>query len=72
MAAGGPVTNDIFKCALRPIGFIDYAVAFTAEEQQRLRNVFAQGVCDWSAPGVEQRAFLGPWQSFGESGNGDR
>ena len=64
MAAGGPLTNDVFKCALKPVDLSDYAVSFTAEEQQRLRNMFAQGVCDWSAPGVERRPFLGTWQSF--------
>jgi hypothetical protein len=64
MAAGGPLTNDVFKCALKPVDLGDYAVSLTAEEQQRLRNIFAQGVCDWSAPGVERRPFLGPWQSF--------
>jgi len=67
MAAGGPLTNDVFKCALKSIDARDYAVALSAEEQARLKKIFPQGVCDWSAPGVERRPFLGTWQNFGET-----
>jgi Tannase-like family of unknown function (DUF6351) len=72
MTAGGPLTNDVFKCSLKSVDLADYAVSFTTGEQQRLRNIFPQGVCDWSAPAVERRPFLGTWQSFGEAANRDR
>ena len=58
MAAGGPLTNDVFKCALKSIDARDYAVALSGEEQARLKKIFPQGVCDWSAPGLERRPFL--------------
>jgi hypothetical protein len=65
MVAGGPLTNDVQKCALEPIDRRDYAVTFTSEERARLRAIFPDGVCDWSKPGVGRRAFRGPWQDFG-------
>ena len=38
---------------------------FDAEEMDRLKRVFADGVCDWSLPGVEQTPLKGTWLSFG-------
>lgn len=65
MTAGAPLTNDILKCALKPIDPADYAVQFTAMELQQLAATFPDGVCDWDAPGVMQVPALGTWQSFG-------
>ncbi|TWD83589.1 hypothetical protein FB561_4755 [Kribbella amoyensis] len=62
--AGGKVVNDIVKCKVRPASPTDYRVPFTAEQSQRLRQVFRGGVCDWDARGVGQRG-LGPaWPTF--------
>jgi hypothetical protein len=65
MVAGGPLTNDLFKCQLKPIEWSDYAVSFTPEERDRLNAIFPEGVCDWSRPDVARVPFQGPWQSFG-------
>ena len=53
--AGGPFEQSIFKCQLIPV---EQAVARgfygqwspTAQEVNRLRNIFPQGVCDYSKP----------------------
>jgi hypothetical protein len=61
--AGGPVAENILKCQLKPLDFSDPAfggATFTADQQARLRSVFASGVCDWSRPGVKQAPFIGP------------
>jgi hypothetical protein len=61
--AGGPVAENILKCQLKPIDFSDPAyggATLTADQQNRLRAVFANGVCDWSKPGVNQVPFAGP------------
>ena len=50
--AGGPVSNDILKCKLKPIAPSDYTVTFTAAEMARLQSIFPDGVCDWSKRGV--------------------
>jgi hypothetical protein len=63
-AAGGPLVNNILKCQLRPVDLADYAVAFSAQEKQRLAGIFPNGVCDWSRPGVEQRPLLGTWLRY--------
>jgi hypothetical protein len=55
MVAGGPIEGSIFKCELKSL---DQALADGTygswqpdqAQQQRLRNIFPQGVCDYSEP----------------------
>ena len=61
IAAGGPMTNDILKCQLKPVDLGDYARLLTADQLARLRNVFPDGVCDYSHPGVEQQLVTDTW-----------
>ena len=63
--AGAPLSGSIIKCQLESIDPSDYEVSFTADELVRLRNVFPDGVCDWSRPGVGQAPLEGTWLSFG-------
>jgi hypothetical protein len=64
IAAGAPVAADILKCSMKPIDFKKYAVTFTAEEQRRLKAIFPRGVCDYSKPGVKQKALAGTWIDY--------
>ncbi len=64
LVAGAPLTNDIYKCQLKPVRIADYKVSFTAEQQARLKRVFPQGVCDFTKPGVGQVPFGGTWQRY--------
>jgi hypothetical protein len=64
MVAGGPVTNDVLKCQLKPIDPADYKVRFSGEERERLGRVFPTGVCDWAKPGIEQQKPLGTWLRY--------
>ncbi|MEZ5489341.1 MAG: DUF6351 family protein [Gammaproteobacteria bacterium] len=66
LVAGGPLTNDILKCQLKPIDFSEYGVSFSEPEKERLRAIFPDGVCDWSKPGRHQQANA-TWLSFGPS-----
>lgn len=66
MVAGGPIADDIVKCALKPLLRTDYKVSFTPSEWGALQSIFPSGVCDWSRPGVNQVPSL-PWRSFGPS-----
>nr|WP_231701577.1 DUF6351 family protein [Halopseudomonas xinjiangensis] len=70
--AGGPATENILKCRLKPLDLKskDYTFAgsgdritFTAHQQDRLQKVFADGVCDWGKPGVGQQLNPG-WMSY--------
>ena len=66
LVAGGPLSNDVFKCQLKPIDYGDYGVEFTDAEKARLEVIFDQGVCDWSRPGVHQTVNQ-TWLSYGPS-----
>ena len=59
--AGAPIGGDILKCQLKPIDPSDYEVNFSPAERARLDEVFADGVCDWSLPGIAQTAPRGTW-----------
>jgi hypothetical protein len=59
----------VFKCALKPIDMADYKPAMTAERLAQLKEVFPDGVCDYSKPGVGQVGLTGAWVSL--KGNGE-
>jgi hypothetical protein len=69
--AGGPLTEDIYKCQTKPVSNLDPAyggATFTLPQMMRLKKLFAtSGVCDWIKPGVSQQPSPG-WVSF-ETGN---
>jgi hypothetical protein len=64
MAAGMPITADVYKCALKPLEPADYAVVFTADQWARLQAAYPDGVCDWTRPGVGQQPPAGDWLTF--------
>ncbi|MGO4395053.1 DUF6351 family protein [Variovorax sp. M-6] len=65
MVAGGPVSDDVLKCQLKPVDLADYAPAvFNGAEEARLKAIFAQGVCDFSKPGVGQAKLKGTWLRY--------
>ena len=64
LVSGMPVDSFVAKCQLRPVNDGDYAGASPAQ-LTRLHQIFSQGVCDYSKPGVEQQPLTGTWQSFG-------
>jgi hypothetical protein len=67
MVAGGPLTNDVLQCQLKPLDRADYDVEFSDPEWRRLEETFEDGVCDWSKPGVGQVPNTRTWLSFGPS-----
>jgi hypothetical protein len=70
--AGGPLTENILKCQLKPINTADYMPAtFTAEQLTRLHMTFPDGVCDWSKPGVAQQPARSPL-TFAQGPGGHR
>ena len=66
LVAGGPLTNDVLKCQLKPVDYSDYRVEFTDAEKARLEKIFPEGVCDWNKPGVHQSVNR-TWLSYGPS-----
>lgn len=68
IAAGGPLSNEILECQLKPLSRGDYKVSFTEEQWAQLQQAFPTGVCDYSKPGVGEQPSI-PWMSF-QSGPG--
>ena len=68
VAAGGPTTDDVFKCQLKPIAAADYKTAPTAAQMTALQAAFPQGVCDYSKPGVGQTGKMITWAIFSDAG----
>jgi Tannase-like family of unknown function (DUF6351) len=64
LAAGAPASDDVFKCALKPLDPADYKMMPTAEQLAQLRQTFPEGVCDYAKPGIEQAHLAGSWVSF--------
>jgi hypothetical protein len=64
IAAGGPMSQDVLKCELTSLERANYSVSFTDDQWRRLQDVFPDGVCDWSQPGVGQTPLAGTWIRF--------
>jgi len=65
LAAGGPLTDDILKCRLKPVADDDYLPAtFSPSEKLRLAAIFPDGVCDYSKAGVGQAPLKGTWLKY--------
>jgi hypothetical protein len=59
--AGGPLTENVLKCQLKPLDMADYGpVAFSDAQVARLHAAFPEGVCDWTRPGVGQQEAISP------------
>jgi Tannase-like family of unknown function (DUF6351) len=67
IVAGGPATGDVFKCELKPIDKADFKRPVTDAQLAQLRNVFPQGVCDYTKKGVMQRPVSGTWLIYPSS-----
>ncbi|MFO1185794.1 MAG: DUF6351 family protein [Bauldia sp.] len=63
-AAGGPTTEDVLKCQLRPINPKDYRAKLTPNQLVILKDVFPLGVCDYTRPGVGQVPLAGTWLTY--------
>jgi hypothetical protein len=63
-AAGAPLINDRLKCQTRAVDPDRYRVDFTAEQAQRLQQIFPAGVCDWRRPGVGQVPLAATWINY--------
>jgi len=64
IAAGEPLTEDILKCALKPVNPKDYVHPLTEDQLARLKAIFPQGVCDYTRPGIGQGPLQGTWRKY--------
>ena len=66
-AAGGGLAALTGKCRLAAIDADAYDMPLSPAQEDRLRAVFPDGVCDWGRPGVGQVPAKGTWRSYGTS-----
>lgn len=67
--AGATLKHDILKCQLEdPLGAVDHGIYPDLPQDQylRLTEVFPDGVCDWSRPGVGHVEMLDTWRNWSE------
>ena len=64
MVAGAPWANDVLKCTLKPVDGSDYTQSLTADRLVALAQIFPEGVCDWTQPGVGQVPLAGTWAVY--------
>ncbi len=69
--AGDALTTDANKCQLKPLDRSDNygPVPFTDAQWQQMQNIFPDGVCDFSKPGVSQQPTV-TWQTYQKTGGG--
>jgi hypothetical protein len=53
--AGGPLAENILKCQLKAVDPADYEGKLTEPQIARLKELFKDGVCDYTKPGVGQQ-----------------
>jgi hypothetical protein len=63
--AGGPLTEDVIKCHLRPLHRGDYPRSLRRPQFRQLRRIFPNGVCDYRRHSVGWRHHARTWWSFG-------
>lgn len=65
-AAGQSLSNDVIKCTTVPVDAAGYGVDFTEAQEGRLAEVFPEGVCDYTVPGIGQVELSGTWLRYDE------
>jgi hypothetical protein len=64
--AGAPLRDDVLKCQTTPLDASYFAREVSDDQLDALRQVFPDGVCDWTLPGVGQVPLTGTWLAFDE------
>jgi uncharacterized tannase-like protein DUF6351 len=62
--AGAGIAADVIKCQLKAPDRADYGVDLTEAQWTRLTEIFPDGVCDYTKPGVDQQPLSGTWLRF--------
>lgn len=64
IVAGAPWSNDVLKCALKPVDAGDYEGGLSPEQLAKLQQAFPDGVCDYSQPGQGRVPLAGTWLTY--------
>jgi len=64
LVSGAPATNDVFKCALKPVDAADYSPSLSPAQLAQVASVFPGGVCDYSKPPAGKVPLANTWLSY--------
>ncbi|MEE2040048.1 DUF6351 family protein [Nocardiopsis sp. CT-R113] len=64
VVAGAPLALDVVACRRVPFDAGAHPAELTPGQAERAGAVFADGVCDWSVPGLGQQGLAGTWLRF--------
>jgi len=64
LAAGAPATDDVFKCALKPVDAADYNPPLSPSQLATVSTVFPDGVCDFGATPVGKVRLADTWLAY--------
>lgn len=64
LAAGAPATDDVLKCALKPVDAADYNPPLTPTQLDTVRSTFPNGVCDFSKTPVGKVPLADTWLAY--------
>jgi hypothetical protein len=64
--AGGPTSEDVLKCRLRPVRRGDYPASMTAAQYRKLKQAFPSGVCAYGKHSVGWVKRSRTWVSYGD------
>jgi hypothetical protein len=64
LVAGAPATDDVFKCALKPVSASDYAPALSQAQLDAVKAIFPDGVCDFSKTPVGKVPLADTWLAY--------
>jgi hypothetical protein len=64
LVAGALATDDVFKCALKPIDAADYNPPLNAAQLASVSSVFPSGVCDWKATPAGKVPLADTWLAY--------
>jgi len=62
--AGGPMSEDVVKCTLKPVERNDYPT-LTDDQFAQIRATFPGGVCDYAQPSIGAQPRTQTWLSWG-------
>ena len=68
LVAGAPTTDDVFKCALKPVEARDYNPRLTSAQLAKVKATFPNGVCDYARLPVGKRSLADTWLSYPRPG----
>ena len=64
LAAGAPATDDVLKCALKPVDPADYNPPLTEAQLGAVRSTFPNGVCDFAKTPVGKVPLADTWLAY--------